>query len=145
VDRLERLLIESECARLQVMYTHFVDFGEAERVAELFAEGGVFQMGTTTLTGRKEIRAAMATIGARNDHQAMRHVCTNQLITVDDEAHATGVAYFTFYRAESGVDGEPGRLSGPAVIGAYRDRFVRTDDGWRIALREAEVAMERST
>ena len=33
---LERMLIESPCERLVTQYCHFVDHGEAERVAELF-------------------------------------------------------------------------------------------------------------
>jgi hypothetical protein len=58
MDGMQRLLIERECARLVVAYTHFIDLGEAERVAELFTKGGVFEEITeTALRGQDQIRA----------------------------------------------------------------------------------------
>ena len=34
-------------------------------------------------------------------------------------------------------------LEGPQIVGEYRDRFVRTPDGWRFARREIEVSFLR--
>lgn len=36
MDPSEHFAIERECERLVVTYTHLVDFGEADRIAELF-------------------------------------------------------------------------------------------------------------
>jgi len=35
-------------------------------------------------------------------------------------------------------------MSGPAMVGEYRDEFVRTEHGWRIASRELIVAFTRA-
>ena len=53
---VEQLLIERECERLSVLYTHFVDFGNAERIAELFVEDGVWDGGQERFEGRTAIR-----------------------------------------------------------------------------------------
>jgi hypothetical protein len=87
----ERSAIEHECARLTVAYTHYVDLGEAERIAELFTDDGVWE--------------------------APGH---------DAEDHS-----------------QPAPLTGPAMVGAYRDRFRRTRDGWRFAHRTLEVTFAR--
>lgn len=72
-----------------------------------------------------------------------RPVCSNLLIDVIDSDHSTGVVYFTLYRH----DGEKGRrtspLDGPVVVGEYRDRFMRTPDGWRIVERSLHADFVR--
>ncbi len=51
--------------------------------------------------------------------------------------------YLTLYRH----DGKEGRrlspLEGPAMVGEYRDHFLRTPEGWRISRREIEVSFLR--
>ncbi|MCH8850460.1 MAG: nuclear transport factor 2 family protein [Chloroflexi bacterium] len=72
-----------------------------------------------------------------------RHVCNDFLLNIIDEDHAEGTVYLTLYRH----DGEPGRrlspLEGPQMVGEYRDRFVRTSEGWRFAHREIEISFLR--
>lgn len=139
----ERLLIERECERLVTQYCHFVDHGEAARVADLFAEDGVWKSALGTMTGRDEVKAGFE-VRQANERRMSRHVCNNLLIDVIDEDHAEGTVYLTLFRH----DGEPGRrlspLEGPDMVGEYRDRFVRTKDGWRFAHREIDVSFLRS-
>ncbi len=142
MDPSERLLIEHECERLVTQYCHFVDHGEAARVAELFAENGVWKSAVATMNGRDEVEQGFAQRQA-NEQRMSRHVCNNLLIDVIDEDHAEGVVYVTLFRH----DGEPGRrlspLEGPELVGEYRDRFIRTSDGWRFAHREIDVSFLR--
>ena len=139
MDDLERLLIERACERLVTQYCHFVDHGEAARVAELFSEDGVWASPETTMTGREAIRRGFQ---RRQDNTARmsRHVCGNLLIDVMDAQSAEGVVYLTLYRH----DAEPGRATSPAqapnLVGEYRDRFVLTADGWRFARRDIAVS-----
>ena len=135
MDDIKRMLIERACERLVTQYCHFIDHGEAARIAELFSEDGVWANATVTRNGRTEIAAGF---GRRQDNAARisRHVCCNQLVEVIDDDNATGVVYVTLYRQ----DGEVGRRTAPAdvpdIVGEYRDTFVRTNDGWRFRRRD---------
>ncbi len=139
----ERLEIERACERLVTAYCHYVDHGEAERVAELFSEDGVWSSPEVTMDGREQVRKGF---GRRQTNAARmsRHVCNNLLIDVIDSDHASGTVYLTLYRH----DAEPGRrlspLDGPVLVGEYRDQFVRTSEGWRISRREIEISFLRS-
>ena len=95
------------------------------------------------MKGREQIAAGFAQRQA-NDARMSRHVCQNFLCEVIDDDHARGVVYLTLYRH----DGEPGRrfsplAEGPELVGEYRDRFVRTPRGWRIAERETVASFVR--
>ncbi len=135
----ERLVIEAACYRLVTDYCHFVDHGEASRIADLFTDDGVWTSPENTMTGRDELRAGFQ---AREDNKGRmsRHVCNNFRLFEISENRAKGCVYLTLYRH----DGEPGRsfspLDGPVVVGEYEDEFVRTDDGWRIKHRAIKVA-----
>ncbi len=142
MEASERAEIERECARLVTLYCHYVDHGEAERIAELFTKDGIWRSPEVTMDGADELRRGF---GARqaNARRMSRHVCNNFLIDVIDSDHAKGCVYLTLYR----YDGEEGRrtspLAGPVLVGEYRDRFVRTPDGWRIAERDIGVSFVR--
>lgn len=138
----ERTAIERACERIVAQYCHYVDHGEAGRIAELFAKDGVWRSPELTMTGIEEVRKHFEARQA-NRGRTSRHVCTNCVIDVIDEDHAEGCVYLTLYRH----DGDPERtfapLAGPQVVGEYRDKFVRTADGWRFAEREIEVSFVR--
>ncbi len=142
MDTNERLLIERDCQRLVTEYCHLVDHGEAAQIAELFSEDGVWKSPEVTMNGQAEVKRGFAARQA-NAKRMSRHVCNNFLLDVIDEDHAEGTVYLTLYRH----DGEPGRrtspLEGPRMVGEYRDRFVRTSEGWRFAHREIEVSFFR--
>jgi len=142
MDAMERSLIERECARIVTLYCHYVDHGEAARIADLFTKDGVWSGPGVRMEGERQLRKGFQ---ARQDNKARmsRHVCSNLLVDVIDEDNATGTVYLTLYRH----DGEEGRgfspIEGPALVGEYRDRFVRTADGWRFAERVIESAFVR--
>jgi hypothetical protein len=142
MDDLQRMLIERECERLVTAYCHYVDHGEAGRVAELFTEDGLWTGGRVTMKGREELAAGFGRRQADSNRMS-RHVCQNFLCDVIDEDHATGVVYLTLYRH----DGDPARkispLMGAELVGEYRDTFLRTKKGWRIAERRIVVSFVR--
>ena len=142
MDVSERVLIERECERLVTLYCHYVDHGEAERIAELFAKDGVWRSPQVTMNGKEELRRGFRA-RQQNQRRMSRHVCNNLLIDVIDADNATGCVYLTLYRH----DGKEGRalspLPGPEMVGEYRDRFVRTADGWRFADRKAAISFLR--
>ena len=142
MEALERLLIERECERLVTAYCHYVDHGEAEKVADLFTEDGVWTSPQVTMKGQQELRRGF---GGRQRQTARmsRHVCSNLKIDVIDADHAEGSVYLTLYRH----DGEASRvlspLDGPQMVGEYRDRFLRTPEGWRFAQRDTVASFVR--
>ncbi len=135
MDDIEQMLVERECARLVTRYCHFVDHGEASKIAELFTDDGVWASPENTMTGRAEIARGFAA-RERNKRRMSRHVCNNLLVEVLDAASAQGVVYLTLFRH----DGEEGRrispVGPPTVVGEYRDTFEKTVDGWRFKRRE---------
>ncbi len=133
-DGADQLLIEDECRRLGFKYAHYIDLGDARRVADLFAADGVWQNSTSTYTGPGEIKAALSAF--QESAGVVRHVITNQLVTSTGDGKATGVSYFTLYVAEGGNDGNPASLARqPIMVGVYEDEYVLTDAGWRFARR----------
>ena len=143
MDDDQRMMIEHECERLVMRYCHLVDGGEAGRLPELFTDDGVWASPGTRLVGRGELSAVMNQRQARRDLRS-RHVCSTFVCDVIDEDRATGVVYLSLYRRESDPEHEgPVGMSGPAMVGEYRDEFVRTEHGWRINARELIVAFTR--
>jgi hypothetical protein len=128
MDDMQRMLIERACERLVTEYCHFVDHGEAAKIAGQFTEDGVWANRASTFSGREAIAGSFQ---RRQDNAARI------------SRHATGVVYLTLYRH----DGEAGRRTSPSdipdVVGEYRDTFVRTADGWRFKRREVHVSFSK--
>jgi hypothetical protein len=129
------------CSDVITRYTHFVDLGEAERVPELFTEDGLSTTPTEECKGQVELRKKFELVAedAVRQRWVLRHVCTNVLVDVISPEEATATVYLTIYRHDGPVDG-PAPVSGPAKIGQYRDRLVKTDRGWRFAERRLSFA-----
>ena len=144
MDDIERMLIERACERLMIEYCHFVDHGEASRIADQFTDDGVWTSPDNTMTGRAEIEAGFGRREAAPRRRS-RHVCTNALVNVIDRNNATGVVYLTLHRHDDHERPERVRPSEvPDIVGEYRDTFVRTDAGWRFTRREIAVDFART-
>jgi len=136
---IDQLLIERECERLVTNYCHHVDHGEAEKIADLFSDDGIWRSPGVEMNGVDEVRKGFAARQA-NVGRMSRHVCNNLLINVIDEDNATGTVYLTLYRHDGEAQRRTSPLDGPELVGEYRDRFVRTDTGWRFAERDTSVS-----
>ena len=133
MELLDRIAAERECERLTFRYCEAVDLGHASRLADTFAEDGVFEAGELHLAGREEIRRVF-TERERVRELRNRHVCTNLHIDVLDDATATGVVYLTLYRRRGSEDWSvPVLNTAPAVVGRLPRPVRPDDDGWRIA------------
>ena len=143
-DLLERMADERACERLIARYTHLVDFGDAPAIADLFTPDGVWRTDASAMTGQDEIRAGFKRRQGVT-RRLSRHVCTNVIVDVDGDT-ATGLCYLVNYRhdSETGTAVRPAPADVPKYVGEYRDRFVRTPDGWRFADRYCEMAFVRA-
>lgn len=151
MDDLARLVAEASCLRLVHDYCRLIDLGEAARVHELFTPDGVWEGTDSRMEGHAAIEAGFAPLD-RIPAMVMRHHVTNAVVDVVSDDEAVGFAYWVNYRGRRTEDGGAGGApavpptSGPPrFTGEYRDRFVRTTDGWRIAHRHATVTFANPT
>jgi len=130
MDDAARLSIESACARLVTSFCNARDRRDFAAVADLFAEDVVWERPAGgTLRGKEALRGFLGTLPSG----PVRHVVSNVVVDVIDEAHATGVCYVTIFRGETTDQGDSFRL--PEKMVGYRDDFVRRDGRWQIAVR----------
>src|ERR1700731_538814 len=94
--------VQKACERLILEYTHRIDSGEAERVADLFAPDGIWEAYRNRKVGQQEIREAFR---HRQENQARvsRHVCTNIAIDILGPRQAAGLTYFILFREDWGT------------------------------------------
>lgn len=122
-------------------YMRYNDDGAADAVAELFDENAVLQVVGSVVAGREAIRAFFG--GGKADsprwtepgellkQPRSAHISSNPVIEIDGDT-ATAETDFVVVRRDEG-----GR-AGVALVGRYRDRLRRLDDGrWVIASRTA--------
>lgn len=120
-----------EIESLLYVYAERIDAGDLDGLAELFSHGriraGPDAPDEATFEGRDRVRGMYeaATRLYENGTPLTRHLTTNAIIEVDDEA-GTGAArssYTVFQRTESLV-------LQPIIVGRYHDTFRRIDGRW---------------
>jgi hypothetical protein len=133
------MAIEFECRQLATLATNLMDSGDYEAMAALFTEDGVFVRPSTYPDGAlKGAAVIVATLRERFDNSLSRHLASNLVVTVKSPDQAEGHSYFTHFWC-TGLD----RFANLPVplqetmqsVGEYRDRYERTQGGWRIASR----------
>jgi ketosteroid isomerase-like protein len=136
---LERLADELEIRQLAADYARGVDVPDGARVADLFLPDGVLRIchrgkaePFSERVGREAIAAAMARL---TRYDTTLHVVANQYIDVAGDS-AKGEAYCLAHHIRD-VEGK-GSMDYFMAI-RYLDEYTRTDDGWKIAVRELQV------
>ena len=134
----------SEITDLIYRYSYTVDAKDLEGFVALFTEDcrwvAHLPEKPIVLDSRTKLRDHLA---ARLKYFAdqgiqTRHLQTNSILTRINSDRVRGVTYVMLLGQ---VKGEPT----PRVIstGIYEDEFVKTEDGWRFAVREAHLDQER--
>jgi ketosteroid isomerase-like protein len=142
-DREHPAEIERACTRLVLRSLRAFDERDWPAYAQLFTEDGVFIRASEPdqpLVGRAAIETALA---ARPANRLTMHLCTNLEIEVLDGEHAQGRCYLLLYSGDaSHEEGSAGRPADATQrLGEYRDRFVRTPGGWKIARRVGKLIL----
>jgi len=147
MERLERMLIEHECARLVNKFHHLFN-RELSAIAELFTEDGVADLGRV-MEGRDTIREAYRRGGSatRTGQDIVMNTVSNIVIDVIDENNATGYSYDVFwqhvYRGEDKKLGTPVPVSVPIYLGYWVDEFKCVDGEWKFASRKLRFIFDR--
>ena len=119
------------------------------RCAEMFDAGDFYGVGallgradfggarTPKMSGAKNIAGlfAMSTRRFPDGTPRTRHLVLNLIVEVADDATAAARSTFCVVQATDEVALQP------IVVGRYRDRFARDDDGWYYTERIADVEM----
>jgi len=142
VDDGDQRNIVADCEALSIAYARAVDFRDYDAFVELFTDDGVLDTGRP-LEGKSAIAKAMS---RRPDELRSRHILTNIFIDVLSQAKARGITYLTLYRhiGPESLEGEPIGFDGPAAVGHYEDRFVKTEAGWKFKRRKLHFAFRRA-
>jgi hypothetical protein len=77
------------------------------------------------IVGREALLAAFLARPPRTS----QHVVGNIVVEVESETEASAKSVILLFTGKEG----------PPLIGTYRDRFVRTDEGWRFSERRGAL------
>ncbi|MFA5631267.1 MAG: nuclear transport factor 2 family protein [Porticoccaceae bacterium] len=138
MDEVQMMLAERACQRLALLYSHYIDQGQASRAVDLFTDNGVWTFADQRFEGRAELRRFLEEREAMT-HRLSRHVITNHLVDVVDANNATGIMYLVHLQDNSGAEGAKSLQGQPRMVGQYEDVYVRTEAGWRIKSRRASA------
>ncbi|RDJ27815.1 nuclear transport factor 2 family protein [Bosea caraganae] len=131
MDTHDKQSIEQACRSLLAEYAVAVDRGDAAGMVALFAPDGTLRRGDLTLRGAAEIPNIL---GKRPDDLVMRHLLTTMRIRIIDADHAEGLTYYVMHNGRGAE--LPLAMGQPFSIGDWHSRFVRTEDGWKLADQE---------
>ena len=117
--------------KLIYTYAERIDDGDFAGVGELFAHATLtFEGFGDAVSGRDAIQALYTRSTRRYEDGTPRtkHVMTNVMVDVHDDATARSRSYFTVLQAV------PGALAlQPVIAGRYRHTYELVDSGWRVA------------
>jgi hypothetical protein len=135
ISELEQLMIERDCEALAIAYTHGVDLEHPEKVAQLFTNDGLWQIGNQKVQGRDAIHTFFTSQQAPKDFVS-RHVLSNHKVTVNNSSSASGISYVTLYHFKGELGSEAMIDTGhPYAVVVYQDEYVATKQGWKIKSR----------
>ena len=131
-----------EIRELLERYMRYNDDGSFDRIAELFADDAVFQVVGNVVVGREAIREFFARGAAAeparwtDEGQLLKqprslHLCSNPVIDIEGDTATSELDFHVVRRNEEG-------RAVTQLVGRYRDRLRRGDDGrWVITNRTA--------
>lgn len=120
-------------ADLAARYAVAVDTREFSRLHDVFLADGVLDTGRGVREGIDQVLDAMQGL---HRYRATQHVVGQQLLEPDGDA-VRGITYCTAHHLS--VDDATDARQDKVMHIRYHDRFVRHDDGWRIAARRLEL------
>jgi hypothetical protein len=136
----QKLVIVHACEDISITYLTFIDTGDFKNMPNVFAEDGVWQVGGNNLVGHKAISEFwQRRVSLRKPEEGWRAAISNQRIDVIDHDHARGTAYITIYK----FNRTQANLSlAPFAFTQSNDEYVRTQQGWRLRLRQIVTVAE---
>ncbi len=128
---LEDLLVIESCKQLRILYSHYYDGHEVEKLASLFTEDAVCEFPEQFgghWVGRETIKERFAGMfgGYDNPVYGVLHAVTNPWIRIIDDHTANGRWYLHDLRTTEGAEN-------PIILyGIYDDIYKKVDGEWFI-------------
>jgi hypothetical protein len=120
-----------QLCRLVTEHVWRADNGRSDTLHELYVEDGELDLGgPTPLRGRQAIHEWGRQLAQNPPWKTIRHVCTDMRFVMDGSDSARGTMVLIVFMDPDGT-----QPSAPWNIGEDHDRYLRTDEGWRIASR----------
>jgi uncharacterized protein (TIGR02246 family) len=136
-QRLRRVEDLQEIHQLFVDYGSYLDRGDVDAYAALFADDGELLLGPVARArGRDEIKATMAKVLAGSKGNSF-HVISSPQVVLDGDRATSEVMWTVVSRGE---DGQPY----VSAIGRHVDELVRERGRWRFAKRRGLVDVPSS-
>ena len=129
--------VEAACYALCAEYAEIIDTQDYARLAEVFADDATF---TLPIGAKEPIRGAdkiVAMFQSRPGNRLTHHLISNFRVRMETRATAVGTCRVLLFTSDVSEPETPeGRkTASKQLMGTYRDRYVRTKDGWRFAER----------
>jgi ketosteroid isomerase-like protein len=143
LSETERRNIEQACAALSVDYCESVDAKDFQRLQDVFAADALFVSPAAPNDPIRGAAAIIASLSRIPPALITQHFALNVHIRVESADTATGSCRILLYTADAAEPETPeGRKAAEKQrIGIYRDRYVRTPAGWRIAERRGKTLL----
>jgi hypothetical protein len=138
MDETNAWAAKAAIAELITRYAALNDAGDWDGVAALYTDDGRMSRPSAPddfIAGRAAILAAFKSRPLR----AARHIVANVLVTLDSETAARATSQILLFTGVSAAEGLPVQSTTPPLVGSYRDRLMRTDQGWRFAERRGSL------
>jgi ketosteroid isomerase-like protein len=137
MDTPHRQSIVAACQETILRVAAAADAGDASALAALFTVDAVLERpNAAPIHGSEAIRQVYA---SRSPERLTRHLVTNTLVDViaPGESHATSLVllWSGSMKDTAGPQGRP--AVGRQMVGEFRDVLLATNEGWRIARRQA--------
>ena len=136
-----RRAIESDCRDLAIRSIVLNDTQDWETLTDLFTEDAVFVRPIAPDDPIKGKEAILAQYKARPKSRVTRHFATNVVIDVEGGDKARGLMYVLLISGTAETDPPkfPIKADPALLVGEFRDDYVLTDAGWRIAKRDGSM------
>ncbi|MCP5146040.1 MAG: nuclear transport factor 2 family protein [Gammaproteobacteria bacterium] len=142
MTELERLCIEWACEKICRQFANYSDRADFDALSALFTDDGVYyrpSVPDVAITGRETLRTEFG----KRPPLVIKHLVSNCVIDVVSPTSARGFSYISYIAAPKSDAALP-LVAGPLHLGEFEDRFVLTEDGWKIRERRGRLALKTS-
>jgi ketosteroid isomerase-like protein len=143
LTEIERQIAEQACRDLAIGYAEVVDSQDYDRLREIFSEDAVFGRPMNPQEVIRGVANIIASFTSRPRTRITQHFISNVRVRLETPDSAVGSCLVLLYTADASEPETPeGRkAASKQLMGIYRDRYIRTKQGWRFAERRGTVSL----
>ena len=138
VDAANKLIVKDECQSLSLRFGRLQDQRRYEDLPALMTPDGTY----TRLGEELSIADFVDWIHTMPPNETRHFVTATDFSEVKADS-AKSITYYTLYLYNGDAE-KPYPLDGPFVVGEYHEEFTKTDAGWKIRSRKAQIIFRKS-